>query len=149
MTVNRVYLVTILKTLDHPLTLHIATKLSVEFSEKSDSSQWKVCLEEDFHLLPFKIVEVKVDGSNFKTSTSKKKHFLEEKDCSHLIFSDYLLGSVWLWRFLIGGPKMSSWSYLGMILVNKGQKITIIIASYNKYSPILRFLSEKVRFRTF
>ena len=39
MTVNRVYLVTILKTLDHPLTLHIATKLSAEFSEKSDSSQ--------------------------------------------------------------------------------------------------------------
>ena len=50
---------TILKTLDYPLTLHIATKLSVEFSEKSDSSQWKVDLEKDFHLLPFKLFVTK------------------------------------------------------------------------------------------
>ena len=122
----------------------------MEFSEKSDSSQWKVCLEKDFHLLPFKVVEVKgdkyVDGLNFRP---RKKHFLEEKGCSYLIFMNYLLGSVWLWRFLNGGPKKTSWSYLGIILENKGQKMPITIASYNRYSTILLFLSEKFRFGTF
>ena len=44
---------------DHSLTLHIAAKLSVENSERSDSIQWKVSLQKDFHPLPFKVVEVK------------------------------------------------------------------------------------------